>query len=132
MASLKTKDLSTEKRKAMINDDTRPNFYLLLGLNPDESWNQSDFEHILFEKRDELNIFPEIRRIMLDPVKRAMEAAEARELLASQKRDRLKEFEIQLSFLNAQTNLEGAKLKKLLEAFADVLSWMQEFRQRKR
>ena len=116
----------------MINDDTRPNFYLLLGLNPDESWNQSNFEHILFEKRDELNIFPEIRRIMLDPVKRAMEAAEARELLASQKRDRLKEFEIQLSFLNAQTNLEGAKLKKLLEAFADVLSWMQEFRQRKR
>ncbi len=40
----------------MSIDNTRPNFYILLGLNPDESWDQAKFERVLREKRTQWSL----------------------------------------------------------------------------
>ena len=124
----------------MSTDNTRPNFYILLGLNPDESWDQAKFERVLREKRTQwsldgsgvakkaiaaknnLELIPEIKQVMEDTAQRSAEAAAARTELASGSREKVTKFEDQLKLAEAKGYLEEAELKAFINEFKDVLS----------
>ncbi|MFL5627808.1 MAG: hypothetical protein ACJ788_19685, partial [Ktedonobacteraceae bacterium] len=98
---------------------SRPNFFILLGLNPNAVWDQVTFENALRDKRNEwsrqgagvakkalaakqnLAHISKIKEIMADEKKREEEAAAARAILTSERQARLDEFEKQLAFINA-------------------------------
>src|SRR5438552_1231209 len=102
----------------MSAENTHPNFFLLLGLNPDERWEDARFAMIRDQKRREwskdstgigpratnariyLGLLSKIQQVMSDEVERGKEAAEARKVSADQKNARLEKFEQQ--FLRAQ------------------------------
>lgn len=123
----------------MSTDTTRPNFYILLGLNPDESWDQAKFERVLREKRTQwsldgsgvakkaiaakknLELIPEIKQVMEDPARRSTEAAAARTELVSGNRLKIAKFEDQLKLAEARGYLEETELKAFINEFKDVL-----------
>lgn len=129
----------------MTADTTKPNFYLLLGLNPDETWDQTKFERVVRERASEwsrqgsgigakalssrryIELLPEIRRVMEDPVLRDAEAAAARSELAAIKQSRIEEFEKSLELAQAKGHLELDEMVRLFITFEDVLS-SQEIR----
>ncbi len=116
----------------------RPNFYIVLGLSPDEPWNEEKFRALLRDKRNEwsrlqasvgkralmaqknLKLIQDIEAIMLKPELRNAEAAAARALLASERKARATEFEKQLAFINAKDFLEETELDKFVDDFQDV------------
>ena len=118
----------------------RPNFFILLGLNPDAVWNQVTFENALREKRNQwsrdgqgvakkalvaqqnLALIPDIRKVLEEPKLREEEAAQARVELASGRKARYEEFEKQLAYINAKDTLEQAELNKFIDDFKDILS----------
>lgn len=120
--------------------NSRPNYYVLLGLNPDERWDQVRFETILKSKQRQwgmestgigpkaenakfsISLLSEIQRVMSDPVERENEANEARKELADQKKERLEKFEQQLPAAQSKGYLEEAEFKGLVKDFADVLT----------
>lgn len=122
----------------MTTDNTKPNFYILLELNPYEPWDQTKFEQALNRKKAQwagdalavgkraqlgkryLSLTPEIRRTMEDPELRAAEALLAEVELATQKEKRREEFERALSLINAKTSLEEIEARKLIEEFNDI------------
>jgi hypothetical protein len=122
----------------MTTDNTKPNFYILLGLNPAEPWDQTKFERALNRKRAEwagdtlavgvrsrlaknyLSLVPEIRRTMEDPELRAIEALTAEVELAEREVKRREEFERALAYINAKDPLEEVDVRRLIEDFKDI------------
>jgi molecular chaperone DnaK (HSP70) len=119
---------------------TRPNFFILLGLNPNDVWEQTVFNSALKAKRSEwsrqgswagqkaliakqnLALIPEINRIMADEALRITEAVEARAILASEREARFQIFEGQLAFINRASSIEEADLNKIIIEFQDILT----------
>ncbi len=117
----------------------RPNFFILLGLNPDATWNPAQFDTILREKRNEwsrqgagvakkaltaqknLSLIDEIKKVMSDPMLREQEAVNARAELASGQKVRQEQFERQLKLINAKDVADQAEVDKFVDAFKDVL-----------
>ncbi len=124
----------------MGTDTTKPNFFILLGLNPDEFWDQAKFERVLREKRTQwsldssgvakkaiaakknLELIPEIKQVMDDPAQRGAQAAAARAELASGNQEKIKKFEAQLKLAEAKGYLEESELKAFISEFKDALS----------
>jgi hypothetical protein len=123
----------------------RPNFFILLGLDPDATWNQDHYETALRQRRNEwaragagvarqalagkqnLAFIPDIERIMnpnppTNTAERDNEAREARVELASGRRARHEQFEKQLAFINAKDPIEEAEINKFVEDFKDILT----------
>src|SRR5258708_3176013 len=98
----------------MVTGSTRPNFFILLGLNPDERWDEINFKTVLEQKRREwaktstgigpkaieakryLSFYSQIQQVMADSTERENEAIEARKELADLKKERLEKFGKQL------------------------------------
>ena len=124
----------------MTTSPPRPNFFLLLGLNPDAVWNQAQFENVLKDKinqwaRDSAGVakkaltaktyralVPKIREVMADPVLRAQEAAAARAELAKDQQARKEQFEQQLAFINAKDTIIEEEINKFVDTFKDIFS----------
>lgn len=131
----------------MSSTISRPNFFLLLGLEPDAAWDQAAFEQVLRKKRNEwsrqsagvakkalvakqnLALIPKIQEIMVDPSLRAREARSARLALAATRRKEYEQFEQQLAFLNARETVTQEEVNKFIAAFQHLLS-PQEIRSR--
>lgn len=119
---------------------SRPNFFILLGLNPDDPWDEKKFEQTLEAKRSEwarksnsvgnimlearrnLARVGEIRQVMTDPAERDVEAAAARKERQATHSSRLDLFERQLAIATRKGFLEKAELDKFITDFKDVLS----------
>jgi hypothetical protein len=122
------------------NASTRPNFFILLDLNPNATWDQTVFESALKAKRNDwsrqgswvgqkaltakqnLALIPEINRVMADETLREAEAEAARAVLASKQKGRFDEFERRVVFFNRARAIEEADLDKLINDFQDILS----------
>ncbi len=122
----------------MTVDNTKPNFYILLELNPAEPWDQTKFEQALNRKQSKwagdaltvgeraqlaksyLSLVPEIRRVMEDPELRAIEALIAEVELAEREVKRREEFERALAYINAKISLEEVEVRRLIEEFKDI------------
>jgi hypothetical protein len=130
------------------NKATRPNFFILLGLNPDAPWSDAEYEKALKNKQSRwgrdatagvgasvhnaqrnIRLVPEIKRVMEDPQERAQEAIAARALLMEEKKQRQADFETRLAFLNAKRFIEQVELDKFVEAFKDIFT-AQEIKDR--
>jgi molecular chaperone DnaK len=117
----------------------RPNFFLLLDLNPNERWDQVHFETVLKQKQREwvkesLGIGPKalaanrnialismIREVMNDPTEREKEAEEAKKQLADQKKARQEKFEEQIEKAQSKGYLEEKELQHYINEFKDIL-----------
>jgi len=117
----------------------RPNFFLLLGLNPDGEWEQEAFERLLREKRNEwsrqsagvarkaltakqnLALISRIQTTMTDTVQREIEAVTAREELASVRKTEQAQFEKQLAFINAKEFVDQEEVERFIATFKHLL-----------
>lgn len=124
----------------MAENTNTPNFFLLLGLNPDEPWNQTKFEQAVREKRNEwskqsqsvgikalnakknLELLPQIQDVMSDPAKRGLQVEAARVERASKDQERLESFNRALAFAEKKGYLEQSEVDKLVTDFKDVLT----------
>src|SRR6266699_3414283 len=129
--------------KAMPSGPPRPNFFLLMGINPDERWDEINFKTVLEQKRREwaktstgigpkaieakryLSFYSQIQSMMADPTDRENEANEARKERANLAKERLEKFEKQLEGAQSKGYLEEEELKQLVKDFADVLTEAQ-------
>src|SRR2546421_638114 len=123
----------------MTPDKITPNFFLLLGLNPDEHWDPAKFEQVYREKRIEwsrqgsgvakkalaakknLELLPAIRRVMEDSTLREAQAAAARAELASDRKAVLERFEKELAYINAKGYAEQSELDAFTKTFKTIL-----------
>ena len=124
----------------MTTGKTTPNFFILLGLNPYDPWDEKKFEQALREKRNEwsrqgasigakalqakknLEMVKDIQRVMTDPAARARQTTEAKTELQSQRHARMSIFQRQLELAQAKGYIEEPELARLIKDFADVLS----------
>jgi hypothetical protein len=131
----------------MSSTVSRPNFFMLLDLQPDTAWDQAVFEQVLKKKRNEwsrqsagvakkalvakqnLALIPKIQEVMADPKLRMQEARAARLEQASVRRQEFEQFEKQLAFLNARETATEEEVKKFIATFQQLLS-PQEIRNR--
>ena len=120
------------------NTITRPNFFILLELDPDAAWSQANFETLLSQKRNEwsrlsssvgqkalkakqnLALIPEIERVMSDETSRKVEADSARAMLNVQRKGRREEFQRQLRLINAAKSITQEELNNFIKAFQDI------------
>src|SRR5712691_11160551 len=123
----------------MATEETRPNFFNLLELNPDEPWDQTIFEQALRKKQSAwrrdtlmvgqrvldatkyLDLVDEIRRVMLDPIQRTAHAALAQAEGASGKHTKIEHFQVQLELAQQKGYLEEQEFDRLVEEYKDVL-----------
>ncbi|HEY4384627.1 MAG TPA: hypothetical protein VGN34_09160 [Ktedonobacteraceae bacterium] len=122
-----------------MTDSSRPNFFLLLALDPDELWDPTNYQKALQEKirqwnRDSMSIakkalpaqanralLPLIHRVMEDPTLREMEAEEARKLFANRSSVAREQFEKQLILLNLKEQVELGEIERFVEEFKHVV-----------
>ncbi len=122
----------------MAGEATRPNFFILLGLDPstpDAPWEAAlktkisewslqssgvGAKAIAAQKNREL--VPEIRKVMGDDAARKAEAAAALKERAEGAKERIAIFEQQLRLAEAKGYLEKGEFDKLVNDFKDVLS----------
>ena len=127
----------------MPSGPPRYNFFLLLGINPDERWDEIKFRTVLEQKRREwaktstgvgpkaieakryLGFYSQIQQVMADPTERENEANEARKERANLTKERLEKFEKQLEVAQSKGYLEEEELKQFVKDFADVLTEAQ-------
>ena len=119
--------------------NARPNFFELLGLNPDTPWNQTEFERILIEKRREwtslssmavgakkqeakqnLNLVGEIERVMKDAALRDKEAREARLRRDKDKQRLLDEFKDALRIAALKTYVYESEISFWATQYAAI------------
>lgn len=123
----------------MTIESTRPNYYTLLGLHPDEKWDQTKFEQALRDKRIEwsrqgngvakkallakqnLARLPDIQQVMQDETLREAEAKAARADLASGRKAELDRFDHELAYFNAKEYVEQSELDAFVKEFQGVL-----------
>lgn len=122
---------------------SRPNFFILLGLDPDAPWDPKLFSETLRKKRGDwsrlangvarqslaakknLALVPRIEEIMNNEEARQQEAREARVFLEATRKARMAELNKQLEFINAKSSIEQEELDKFVSEFADTLSAAQ-------
>lgn len=122
------------------NTITRPNFFILLELDPNATWDPAKFESALRDKRNEwskqsssigpkslkakqyLSMIPEMTRVMSDAALRTNEENSARAMLNVQIKARKEAFQKQLTFLNAARSITKAELDKFIQEFQDIYS----------
>lgn len=118
----------------------RTNFFILLGLNPDATWNEQLFETTLRNKRIEwsrqgagvakkalaakqnIALIPEIEKVMKDPALREAEVIAARAELASGRQAHEEQFEKDLAFINAKDSVDQKEVDKFIDDFKDILT----------
>jgi hypothetical protein len=123
----------------MTTPSTRPNFFLLLALDPDEPWDPASYQKALQEKirqwnRDSMSIakkalpaqanralLPLIRQVMENPTLREQEADEARKLFASRYSIAQEQFEKQLMLLNMKEEVEPEEIDRFVKEFKHVI-----------
>lgn len=118
----------------------RPNFFVLLDLNPDAPWDDKVFEATLRKKQNDwsrdrnkpgakgteakqnLALIAEIRRVMADPGLRRIEIEAARIEGLAKHKARIDTFEKQLLLATSKGYLEEDELTAFIAEFSDVLS----------
>jgi hypothetical protein len=118
----------------------RPNFFLLLELNPDEKWDLAVYKKALQEKNRQWNrdsdgvakkallaqvnraLLPQIREVMETATLRQKEAEEARELLSRRYRIENEYFEKQLILLNLKEQAEPDEIARFIKDFKHIAS----------
>jgi len=131
-------------------EEQRSNFYILLDLNPDHVWDQNLFEQALKAKqakwnqermgwgknvliaRKNIELIPEIERVMNDIVLRTQEARAAQENerdQAEKREARLMDFERQLHSAQQKGYLTDDEVATLISTFDDVLTEDEVIRQ---
>lgn len=116
------------------------NLFLLLDLDPTESWNQAEFEQRLNQKRGEwsrlthnpskkgkeaernLGKIPELKAVAADPTKRAEHAKAAHEMEKAGAAEKEKELEDKLTLLQANGVVYETELKKLIKEYTGHFS----------
>ncbi len=124
----------------VMQTNSRPNFFILLGLNPDEHWDEISFKTVMEQKRREwtktstgigtraidakryLDLYSQILQVMNDSTERENEANEARIERVNMAMGRLEKFEEQLKGAQSKGYLEEEEIKQFAKDFADVLS----------
>src|SRR5574340_1332085 len=126
----------------MAETTSTPNIYILLGLNPDDPWDEKHALAVLEEKRGEWsrksnsfgNVMLEAKRNLAavsrireiitdkDPTERNRLAAEARQERAAGNKAKIDLFERQVDILLGKGFIEQTELDKLIADFKDVLS----------
>ena len=125
----------------------RPNFFILLELDPDAPWNPTDFDIRLKEKQNQwareanspkpdvksnanrnLKLVGEIRTVMADPNKREQEARAYRTAVEAARAPLLRQFEEDLIDLRGE-GVTPSLLQALFETYKGVLT-EQEIRSR--
>jgi len=124
----------------MMSPSARPNFFLLLELNPDEKWDQIIYQNALQEKirqwnRDSMGVakkalpaqanralLPQIRQVMENSALREKEAEEARKIFAERYQAAHVQFERQLALLNMKEQVEAEEIDHFVEEFKYLLS----------
>lgn len=119
----------------MATESSTPNFYILLGLNPDERWDETKFQAVKHNKQIEwsrqansigkralaaqsnLKLLPEIERVMIDATLREAQAQAARAELAAGHKDLLEEFEKDLKYVNAKDTITQAELDAFIKKY---------------
>jgi hypothetical protein len=118
---------------------SRPNFFDLLGLDPDAPWNQAEFERIVKEKRREwtkrsmlgvgpdallakrnLGLIGEINRVMNDPALREKEAEDRRRGRGRQNQALLDEFKEALRFAELKTYVLDSEISFWARTYAAI------------
>src|SRR5579884_1716319 len=118
----------------------KPNFYILLGLNPDDPWNENKFRETLKTKRNEwtrkssgvgsaaiearrnLALCGEIEATMTNEAARNQQKAAAKKELQAGLSAKIDQFERQLEMLTRKGFVQQFEVDKLLADFKDVLS----------
>lgn len=118
----------------------RPNFFLLLELNPDAEWDQAAYKKSLQEKNRQWNrdsdgvakkalvaqvnraLMPQIRQVMETIALRQKEAEDARELLTRRYRAENEYFEKQLLLLNLKEQAEPEEILRFVKEFKYIAS----------
>lgn len=125
----------------------RPNFYVLLGLNPDADWDQAHFDEILRARRSEwsrlaagttkkaltarqyLTLVEKIVEVMTDPKLREKEAQAGKASLKASQKAGQAQFERQLELINAKDFVMPDEVEKFSAAFQHLLT-AEEVQQR--
>lgn len=121
------------------SSSSRPNFFDLLGLDPDAPWNQAEFERIVTEKRREwtrlslqgigqkqvlakrnLGLIGAINRVMNDPVLRDKEAEQCRLGHSQDKRKLLDEFNESLRFSERKPYVLESEISHWAKEYAAI------------
>ncbi|GIJ27003.1 hypothetical protein Vqi01_21650 [Micromonospora qiuiae] len=129
-------------------DDKRPNFFLLLGLDPNASWDQALFTREFAQHRAswtkastglgrraqeaKKNLFlaKKIEQLMRDPTLREQERDQASQLQEAGRIARRRDLNDRLDVLLARGFLLDEEVSKLREDFAEALESSPELRQR--
>ncbi len=118
----------------------RPNFFLLLELNPNKQWDQVHYEEVLQQKTSQWShdsagvtkkallaqvnraLLPQIQEVMEDPSLRAKEAAAAKKQLVALYEVEQERFEKQLALLNMKEIAEAEEIDKFIADFKYIKS----------
>lgn len=116
------------------------NLFLILELDPDQPWNQADFERQLQKKRYEwsrlsnfanekglkaktyLNLLPKIKEWAQDETQRKLQAEEARKARTAGQANKLQQFKERLGLLEVGGFLLEDDLDQLIKDFAGTLT----------
>lgn len=120
-------------------ESTRPNFFILLELNPDEPWDSGLYQKALQEKirqwsRDSMSVakkalpaqanralLPLMREVMENPALRQKEAEEAKKLLATRYQAAHAHFEKQLMLLNLKETATREEIDHFIQDFKHLI-----------
>ena len=117
----------------------RPNFFILLGLNPDQAWDEGKFQAALTAKSEEWNrlslhptkgaeadinrgMIPEIKRVMAAPAERDKECQEAKKLGSANKTEVISRFEAELAVAEKSGSVVRAQIDKWEKELVGVMS----------
>lgn len=121
-----------------MHDENVPNIFILLGIDPNQPWNQAEFERLLQEKRREwakdlnipnkrgiqakqnLGLIPAIQKIAADPAIRQAQAKAANQTTATTQKDQLAQLEVNLDLLQRKGYLVQAELDQVIREFKDL------------
>ena len=124
----------------MTTENKEQNFFILLGLNPDASWDEAKFEQVLADKMSEwkrastgiaarsreaqrnLGLVSQIRETMGDPALRAAHARAAKEELAAKRAARRERCDTQLNIAQSRGFLFEKELQDFIRDFSDAYS----------
>src|SRR5947209_8605675 len=124
----------------MPTESATPNFFLLLELNPDDRWDEKEFERVLTQKQREwglqsqgigpkatnakrnIQLIQQIRQVINDSVEREKQAVAARSERAAGRQKRIEVFETQLKIAQGKGYLEEVEVKGFIADFKDVLT----------
>jgi hypothetical protein len=118
---------------------SRPNFFLLLDLNPEERWNHGKYQKALQDKicqwdRESASIakkalpaqanrslLPQIRQVMECAALREQEAEEARKILLWRYQEACTHFEQQLTLLNLKEEAAPEEVELFIQEFKHIV-----------